>query len=160
MIELILWRHADAEEGWPDVKRQLTELGRDQARQTASWLKARIPGKFWLLSSPAERARQTASALTDDIRIDERLIPGAGLGDYSMAAEWPDGPQGCPGVLILVGHQPILGALASQLLTGQDYGWVVEKSGIWWFSAREPQARGDTVLKAVMTPAMIKVCAG
>ena len=160
MIELILWRHADAEEGWPDMKRQLSERGRQQARQTAAWLKPRLAGKFWLLSSPADRARQTAVALTDDIRIEDRLMPGAGLKDYAMATEWPDGPQGCPGVLIVVGHQPILGAFASQLMTGKDLAWNFEKSGIWWFSAREPEARGETVLKAVMTPALIKGSAG
>jgi phosphohistidine phosphatase len=156
MIELILWRHADAEEGWPDLKRQLTAHGIEQARQTAAWLAPLLPKNYWLLCSPAERARQTAAALTNDIRIDERLIPGASVKDYTAPIEWPDGPQGCPGVMIVVGHQPILGALAARLLTGQNYGWTFEKSGIWWFSAREPDARGDTVLKAVMSPTLLR----
>ncbi len=155
MIELILWRHADADEGWPDMKRALTVRGIEQARQTAAWLKPRLPGKFWVLCSPADRARQTAAALAHDIRIDERLMPGAHVRDHLLATEWPDGPQGCPGVLVVVGHQPILGALAAQLMTGQEYAWSFEKSGVWWFSAREPEANGETVLKAVMTPALL-----
>ncbi len=157
MIELILWRHADAEEGWPDLKRRLTPHGVEQARQTAAWLKPRLPKAVWLLCSPADRARQTASALSDDIRIDDRLMPGASVKDYAAAVEWPDGPQGCPSALILVGHQPILGALAARLLTGQDYGWTVQKSALWWFSASDPESRGDTVLKAVMSPTLLGV---
>lgn len=155
MIELILWRHADAHNGWPDLERELTREGREQARLTAEWLKPRLPSRYWLLSSPAVRARQTASALSGDIRVDERLIPGAEVGEYAEVIDWPHGPQGCPGLLIVVAHQPILGAIAARLMTGMDYGWEFGKSSVWWFSAREPDARGQTVLRAMMTPALL-----
>ncbi|EQD36582.1 phosphohistidine phosphatase, SixA, partial [mine drainage metagenome] len=40
---LILWRHAEAEEGFPDLARALTERGHQQARQVAHWLKTHLP---------------------------------------------------------------------------------------------------------------------
>jgi phosphohistidine phosphatase len=51
-MDLILWRHADAEGGSPDSERRLTERGREQARRVAAWLKARLPRGCEVLVSP------------------------------------------------------------------------------------------------------------
>ncbi len=40
-MELILWRHADAEDGLPDIERALTAKGKEDAKKMAAWLKAR-----------------------------------------------------------------------------------------------------------------------
>src|SRR6476646_10869144 len=61
-MDLILWRHAEAEEGGPDLARALTGKGRKQAAHVAEWLQQRLPAKFALLASPAVRAQQTAEA--------------------------------------------------------------------------------------------------
>ena len=37
-MELILWRHADAELGQPDSERRLTDKGHKQAARMAKWL--------------------------------------------------------------------------------------------------------------------------
>src|SRR3989304_4024273 len=42
-MELILWRHADAEEGERDLERKLTGKGRKQATRVARWLQHRLP---------------------------------------------------------------------------------------------------------------------
>ena len=42
-MDLILWRHADAEEGSPDDARALTGKGMQQAALMAGWLKSRLP---------------------------------------------------------------------------------------------------------------------
>ncbi len=34
-MDLLLWRHAEAEDGTPDLKRKLTPRGEKQARQMA-----------------------------------------------------------------------------------------------------------------------------
>ena len=34
-MELILWRHAEAEDGYPDLERALTEKGHEQAKKMA-----------------------------------------------------------------------------------------------------------------------------
>ena len=62
-MDLILWRHAEAEDGSPDAKRKLTPRGRKQAKQVARWLKQRLPADARILVSPAIRAMQTAEAL-------------------------------------------------------------------------------------------------
>ena len=40
-MELILWRHAEAEDGSPDAARKLTAKGEKQAQKLARWLKER-----------------------------------------------------------------------------------------------------------------------
>ena len=58
-MDLILWRHADAEDGVPDTSRKLTAKGEKQAQLMGQWLKANLPDKFRLLASPPKRAQQT-----------------------------------------------------------------------------------------------------
>ena len=43
-MELILWRHADAEPGDPDLARRLTSKGQKQAERMAAWLGPRLSG--------------------------------------------------------------------------------------------------------------------
>src|SRR5260370_35208596 len=62
-MDLILWRHAEAEAGSPDSARKLTGHGVEQARRIAAWLKPRLPGNCEILVSPAARAQQPAQAL-------------------------------------------------------------------------------------------------
>src|SRR5258708_18698212 len=62
-MEMILWRHADAENGSPDSARKLTERGREQARRVAAWLEPPLPPGCEILVSPAARAQQTALSL-------------------------------------------------------------------------------------------------
>ena len=68
-MELILWRHADAEEGERDLERKLTGKGRKQATRVARWLQHRLPSKFTVLCSPARRARETAALSAGKHRI-------------------------------------------------------------------------------------------
>ena len=63
-MDLILWRHADAESGVPDEERKLTAKGEKQAERMAAWLKENLPKDAVVLASPARRARDTAEALT------------------------------------------------------------------------------------------------
>ena len=62
-MDLILWRHAEAEDGVPDGERALTKKGHKQAAAMAAWLKERLPKRVRILASPATRAQQTAAAL-------------------------------------------------------------------------------------------------
>ena len=47
-MELILWRHADAEDPGPkgDFARELTKKGRKQAERMAAWLRPRLEGEW------------------------------------------------------------------------------------------------------------------
>ena len=76
-MDLIVWRHAEAEDGVPDLERRLTAKGRKQAERVAQWLLQRLPARFVLVASPAVRAQQTAEALGVPIKTDRTLAPGA-----------------------------------------------------------------------------------
>jgi phosphohistidine phosphatase len=150
-MELILWRHADAEEGERDMERKLTGKGRKQAARVAQWLQQRLPSKFTLISSPARRARETADALEARYKISDRLAPGAQVKDLIEAAGWPEHK----GVVILVGHQPDFGRVAAALVSGRPSDWSVKKGGLWWLDNRERGGDAQVVVRAVIAPDLI-----
>jgi len=147
-MDLLLWRHAEAEEGPVDLKRKLTARGEKQARQMADWLKAHAPKQLRILVSPAIRAQQTAKALGLPFETVAQLGPTASVPDLLAAIGWPDGERS--GAVLIVGHQPVLGRLASLLLAGQEAEWTVKKGAVWWFSNRVRQGETQTVLRAVV----------
>jgi len=154
-MELILWRHAEAEDGTPDLsdaKRRLTARGVKQAHDMAKWLRPRLPKKTRILVSPATRTQQTVHALALPFEIEPGIAVGAAAADLIAAADWP----GSTKTVLLVGHQPTLGQLAALLLTGKEAEWSVKKGGIWWFSSRNRESEDQTLLRAVMNPDMLR----
>src|SRR5207237_5073615 len=101
-MDLILWRHADAEAGGDDLARQLTAKGLEDAARVAEWLRARLPSKFSVVASPAARAQQTAGALKVKIDTSKILSPGASVETILKAAAWLR--QRC--TVVIVGHEP------------------------------------------------------
>ena len=55
-MELLLWRHAEAEDGFPDAERRLTARGEQQAQRMAAWIKAHAPKNLRIIVSPATRS--------------------------------------------------------------------------------------------------------
>ena len=150
-MELILWRHAEAEDGMPDMARKLTSRGHKNARRTAEWLLQRLPSKFTLLASPSERTRQTAAALGVSFKTAASLAPGASVAEILSTAEWPHHK----GVVIVVGHQPDLGRVAAHLLTGMQLEWSIKKGGVWWFTNQARNGDAEVRVRAVIAPDMI-----
>ena len=153
-MNLILWRHAEAEEQHAegDLARELTPHGRKQATRVAKWLQPRLPKRFTVLASPAVRTCTTAEALESPYTIDPRLAPDADVADVLDACGWPDGPEGAGGTVVLVGHQPTLGRIANLLLAGHEAEWAVKKGALWWLSTREREDRLQVVLRAAIGP--------
>jgi len=143
-MDLILWRHADAEDGSPDSTRKLTKRGREQAAAVAAWLKPRLPDDCAIVVSPASRAQQTASALEMPFATSAKVGVDARAMDILAAAGWPDRS----GAVLVVGHQPTLGRLAAKLLTGGEADWTISKAAVWWFR----DAKGEVSLFAVQHP--------
>jgi phosphohistidine phosphatase len=143
-MDLILWRHADAEPGIRDLERGLTPKGRKQAEGVAGWLRQRVPRDARILVSPARRAQQTAEALTAAFTTDPALAPGTRPEQVLAAAGWPD----ARGSVLVVGHQPTLGRAAALALTGASADWSVRKASAWWLSRRED---GNVLLRAVIS---------
>lgn len=149
-MDLILWRHAEAQDGVPDLERELTARGLKQAKRMADWLRSWLPADARILASPAKRARQTAAALTDRFEIDAQIAPAADYRAILQAAGWPSSPN----TVVVVGHQPTLGRAAAFLLSGAPKEWSVRKGGIWWLRYRERDEAG-IVLRAVLSPDLL-----
>ncbi|MGH8702177.1 MAG: phosphohistidine phosphatase SixA [Burkholderiales bacterium] len=150
-MELILWRHADAEDaapGAPDASRKLTARGEKQARRMASWLGRRLPRDALILVSRAKRAQQTAHALARKFETSEDVGPAATPQSVLEAADWPRGA----GTVLVVGHQPTLGQAAALVLTGAPADWSIQKGAIWWLEGRGP---GEVAVRAVIAPDMV-----
>jgi phosphohistidine phosphatase len=150
-MELILWRHAEAEDGVPDGERALTRKGRKQATALAAWLKPHLPKHPRILASPATRAQQTAAALELPFATVREIGVGATAGEVLRAAGWPE----AGGTVVVVGHQPTLGRVAAVLLAGQEADWSVKKGAAWWFTRRVRDGDGQVVLRAVIGPDLV-----
>ncbi|MBV8646637.1 histidine phosphatase family protein [Paludibacterium sp.] len=150
-MDVILWRHADAEEGSDDLSRALTRKGQQQGRSMAAWLSQRLPDDYVVLASEAKRSQQTAAFLSKGFEVDAGLNPGASLESVLAVIDLYHAVD----TVVLVGHQPYLGRLAARLMSGDPQYWNIKKGAIWWLGLRH-QAGGDPVrLKAMITPGLL-----
>jgi phosphohistidine phosphatase len=156
-MDLILWRHAEAEDpapNQPDARRRLTPRGQKQAKKMARWLREHLPkgGKGCrILVSPADRTQQTAVALELPFELEPRIAVGTSVKDHLAVCDWPNNA----GPMLLVGHQPTLGRLAAQLLTGQDADWAIRKGAFLWLTCKPTGPNGQTVLRASLEPNLV-----
>lgn len=151
-MDLLLWRHAEAEDGYPDAKRKLTARGEKQAKQMAEWIKTHAPKNLRILVSPAVRCQQTAQALGLPFETNKRLGTDSNATNLLAAVDWPVGAgKESHSAALVVGHQPTLGQTAALLLSGEEANWTVKKGAIWWFSNRTRHGETQTVLRASMS---------
>jgi phosphohistidine phosphatase len=147
-MDLILWRHAEAEAGEPDLGRRLTAKGIKQAERVAAWLDVHLPDTTRVLVSPADRAQQTALALKRKFRVVPELAPGAAPSAVLAVAGWPDSRE----PVLVVGHQPTLGEVSALLLAGDAQAWSMRKGAVWWLSNRVRDGNAGVVLKVAVGP--------
>jgi len=98
--------------------------------------------------SPADRAQQTALALKRKFRTVDEIAPGSTVPAVLVAAGWPDSRE----AVLIVGHQPTIGATASFLLSGEEAWWSVRKGAVWWLSNRDKTGAASVVLRVVIGP--------
>jgi phosphohistidine phosphatase len=117
---VFLIRHAHSDPGDPDELRSLSARGREETTALAKRLAAHATPPRLVLSSPLLRARQTAEPIAQaagaELRVDERLSPGATLELLREAVDGADEP------VAAVGHQPDCSDIALEL-TGSDPGF-------------------------------------
>lgn len=148
-MDLILWRHAEAEvqrEGQDDLERCLTAKGQRQARRMAAWLDQQLPEGTRILVSPAVRTQQTVEPLQRRYKTVPQLAPDRGADELLAAARWP----GAAETVLVVGHQPTLGIVAARLLSGVDQPWSVKKGAVWWLTRRERDGVEQVTLQTVL----------
>jgi phosphohistidine phosphatase len=149
-MDLIFWRHADAEderEGLADLERALTPRGEKQAARVGAWLDRHLPDGTRILCSPALRCEQTVTALGRKYKLRDSLMPGATTADLLEAAQWPTARY----PVMIVGHQPSLGEALSQLLRIEGGNVPIRKGAVWWLRSRERDGTQQTVIWAVQS---------
>ncbi|MBN9365803.1 MAG: histidine phosphatase family protein [Comamonadaceae bacterium] len=151
MMDLILWRHAEAhegEDGLDDLERALTPRGEKQAARMAAWLDRQLPEGLRVLCSPARRTEQTAQALGRKYKLRAELLPEGTPTELLELVQWPR----ARGAVLVVGHQPLLGQTAAQLLGMGEGECAIRKGAVWWLRQRQRLELSQTVLMAVMAP--------
>lgn len=74
-MNIFLVRHGEAAAGWTESNDPgLSELGRQQAAEAARQLMGRIPPGIRLLSSPMQRARETAAPLAAALGTEPAIV--------------------------------------------------------------------------------------
>ena len=180
-MDLILWRHADAgqqlDDAVLDLQRALSPKGLKHAARMAAWLNSVLPERTRVLVSPALRCQQTARSLGCSFHTRDALGPGGDVRALLALAGWPD--RRTP--VLIVGHQPTLGATAAWLMThqhgladartageagaaGEGAGsgpaapalgapsWAMRKGAVWWLRQRVRDGVAEVVLVAVRAP--------
>ena len=122
-MKLAIMRHGPAEDGSPlvhDVDRPLTPEGRVRVRVAAAQLAAEAEGPLTIVSSPLVRALQTAEIVAARCEVESHgglvlvkrgMSPGANLIDVLTELRAERRKR-----VLLVGHEPSVGALVSELL--------------------------------------------
>lgn len=150
-MNIILWRHAEAEEGSDDLARELTEKGHRQATRMAAELRERLPENFELWVSQAKRSQQTAAYLGQVTRMLPEINPEADVRSIAQLLLQCDEKA----TVVLVGHQPWLGELCAFILNqnwhNQAY-WSIKKAAFWWFVAHPSNGVLLAKLRIMLAP--------
>ncbi len=157
-MDLIFWRHAEAEDlaaatfsAEADLARSLTPRGEKQAARMASWLDRQLSESAKVVSSPARRCEQTALALGRKYRVLDSLAPGASASELLGAVQWPQAKS----PVLVIGHQPTLGQSIGQLLGLQEGECAVRKGAVWWLRSRMRDGICQTVVVTVQSPDLL-----
>lgn len=157
-MDLILWRHAEAEDlpegvvdAQRDLERKLTSRGEKQAARMAEWLDRQLPGSARTLVSPARRCEQTALALGRKFKTRTELAPGAAPEDVLELVQWPLSKT----PVLVIGHQPTLGQVIALLLGLVDSDCAIKKGALWWLRTRERDGQVQAVVVTVQSPELL-----
>ncbi|WP_342131471.1 SixA phosphatase family protein [Hydrogenophaga sp. OTU3427] len=153
-MDLILWRHAEAEDDFElggDLARRLTGKGEKQAARMAAWLDRQLPDGARIYASPAVRTEQTVVTLGRKYRLKDELAPHGTPDQLLQLVQWPD----AKGATLVVGHQPALGRVIAQLLGLSETECAVRKGALWWLRRRERDGVPQTVVVTVQTPELL-----
>ena len=161
---LLLLRHAiaeDAADGQRDEERRLTGDGRRKLREVVEGMRALELPIDVILTSPLKRTRETAAVVAAGYELDDAIVhdtpalaPGGGAEEVFAALRAHTSAD----AVLLVGHQPDLGELASTLLVGTP-GLVplpFKKAGLAGISVASLPPRAAGTLEFFLTPGQLR----
>jgi phosphohistidine phosphatase len=156
-MTLYVLRHAIAENSGPgqrDSARQLTRPGRRKARRVLSHASRVGVRPATILTSPYERAAQTAAIACKELRSARRPIITQALVPYVNVFElWDEiRDHAIGGDLLLVGHNPQLSSLVTWLLGARQDALWLKKSGLVALDVGAAGPRPRATLSWLLTP--------
>ena len=164
--EIYLMRHgiaADREPGGSsdDAKRPLTLEGKLKLRAIAKGLKRMAIEWDWVVTSPLKRAVETADVVVEELGssaprdLCEALVPGNSSAQkvISFLAQHPERSQ-----VLLVGHEPSLSELASELIGANHSAHLMFKKGGCCLIAYDefPTTKAPGLLGWWLTPRLLR----
>jgi len=153
-MDLIVWRHADAEDASApdtDMARCLSARGIRQATRMAQWLDRKLPDNARVLVSPAMRCEQTVVPLGRKYKICPELAPESSPDDLLKLVQWPANKS----PVVVVGHQPTLGQTVNRLLGLDGLDMPMRKGSLWWLRSRERDGKIQTIVVTVQSPDLL-----
>jgi phosphohistidine phosphatase len=158
-VDIWLLRHAAAEDrsgSGRDADRALTSDGRNRAREVARGLAALEPGIERVVTSPYVRARQTAEPAAAALGLGREISESRALEPERDPEEILRELAADPRDVLLVGHQPHLGALLGLLVGGKGVEIPMKKASI---ARIELTGRWAGTLKAYLPPRVLEAIA-
>ena len=150
-MDLILWRHAEAEAPGSvglDDKRPLTKRGLRHAGRMANWLDRRLPETARVIASPALRCTQTADLLSRQYKIRDELALQTSVIDVLTVLRWPILQR----PTLLIGHQPWIGELVANLLGSPKCDVHVSRGSVIWLRSKTHDNVIQTRILTVQNP--------
>jgi phosphohistidine phosphatase len=158
-MELYLFRHGIADDrslGRPDSSRQLTDEGRKKTASVAKMARRAGVNPSLIISSPYDRAVQTAEAAAQEFGYKNEILQTRTLvPEGSPQAVWNEirNHSGEPAIL-LAGHEPLLSQLAAYLLSTPSLQVEMKKSALVRIDVDGMRAAPQGVLRWMIVPAL------
>ncbi len=124
-VDIYIMRHGKAEDirqGTSDEDRRLTEKGREATASAGRWIASQGIFFDFIASSPLARAKETAAIVADELGQKDRLViwkalsPGGNTDGVFRAISRHQNAR----LILLVGHEPLLSALISRIISGEE----------------------------------------
>jgi phosphohistidine phosphatase len=134
-MELYLFRHGIAEDGRPgnpDSARQLTDEGREKAAAVAKMARRTGVRPSLILTSPYQRARQTAQIAAEELGFEGNILSTDSLvPDSTPENVWRSiRDHADETAILLAGHEPLLSQLAAWLLNAPSLRVEMKKAAL------------------------------
>ena len=163
-MDLFILRHGEAGKriapGHNDARRPLTVAGEEEITEISEALE-RIGIRFdIILTSPLKRAYQTADIVAKEFKAQKKMQKLQELSPegnrsalYQKLSSFKEGTS-----ILVVGHNPYLSEMVSEMITDEKYGRIdIKKGGIVRIrvTSATPKLKGE--LRWLITPRLLRL---